>query len=166
MLTGLSLKTILRKESKLNDLKCQKVLKPILEALEYMHSLNISHRDIKLENIMIDSEGNPKLIDFGFSIKSSKKLKFFCGTLPYMPPEIMNKKEYLGPLVDIWAFGILIYTLLTGKFPFQGLSEKDLMHKIQIGTFIIPKEVSSKARIAIKKLLNVDMNNRITSKEV
>ena len=80
------------------------------------------HRDIKLENVMIDSNNNVKIIDFGFSITipKDKKLSIFCGTPSYMAPEIIKRAPYSGYAADIWALGILLYTLLCGKFPFKG----------------------------------------------
>ena len=88
-----------------------------------MHENNIIHRDLKLENILIDTSNlNIKLIDFGFAIKISnqKKLTIFCGTPSYMCPEIVKKIEYFGKPADIWALGILLYVMLYGKFPFRG----------------------------------------------
>lgn len=80
-------------------------------------------RDIKLENILVDRKtGKLKLIDFGFCCCTAPdtKLKIFCGTPSYMSPEIVQKRDYLGPPTDIWATGILLYALLCGHFPFKG----------------------------------------------
>ena len=81
------------------------------------------HRDIKLENILLDEDKKIKIIDFGFSIQvtKDKKLDTFCGTPSYMAPEITRKQDYYGHLVDIWALGILLYCMLCGAFPFKGI---------------------------------------------
>jgi serine/threonine protein kinase len=109
------------------------LFKQIAEGIEYLHSQNIAHRDIKLDNILIEDKTNiVKIIDFGFSVMCSsiQKLKIFCGTPSYMAPEITMKKEYDGKTVDMWALGVLLYVMLTGIFPFKGTSEADLYHKI------------------------------------
>ena len=101
----------------------------MVEGISYCHSRNVAHRDVKLENILLnDNKNEVKLIDFGFStcIPSDKKLKLFCGTPSYMAPEIVSKQEYCGPPADIWALGILFFALLCGKFPFRGESDKEL----------------------------------------
>jgi MAP/microtubule affinity-regulating kinase len=87
----------------------------------------VVHRDIKLENILIDQNSSVKLIDFGFSIviAENQKLNVFCGTPSYMAPEIVNKQEYdFG--VDIWALGVLFYKIVTGNFPFRGIFVKNI----------------------------------------
>lgn len=84
------------------------------------------HRDIKLENIMVDAveeaKCSVKLIDFGFAIRipSWKKLNIFCGTPTYMSPEITKKHEYFGKPADIWSLGVVLFSLLCGRFPFKG----------------------------------------------
>ena len=84
------------------------------------------HRDVKLDNILIE-EGTRmvKLIDFGFSVLSApnQRLKVFCGTPSYMAPEITRKSDYEGRPVDIWALGVLLFVMITGQFPFRGISE-------------------------------------------
>jgi len=99
----------------------------IAEALSYCKWKQVVHRDIKLENILIDQNSSVKLIDFGFSIviAENQKLNVFCGTPSYMAPEIVNKQEYdFG--VDIWALGVLFYKIVTGNFPFRGIFVKNI----------------------------------------
>ena len=116
LLTSKSLLSILKDkpERKIKEKECKKLIIPILDALQYLHSQNIVHRDIKLENIIMDKKNNAKLIDFGFSviIYNDQKLKVFCGTPSYMAPEIVAKQEYNGFSVDIWSIGVLLYTML------------------------------------------------------
>ena len=116
--------------------KAKRIIKQVLSTLAYLHERNVTHRDIKLENIIIDAKkGTIKLIDFGFCCCTSPdiKLKVFCGTPSYMCPEIVMKKEYIGPPTDIWAAGILFYAMLCGQFPFRGTSDKELYKKIAKG---------------------------------
>ncbi len=82
-----------------------------------------------MENILLDETKTvTKIIDFGFStcIPHDKKVKMFCGTPSYMAPEIVSKIEYAGAPADIWALGVLLYALLSGKFPFKGVNNTDL----------------------------------------
>ena len=123
----------------------------------------MTHRDIKLENIIIDTKkGTVKLIDFGFCCCTSPeiKLKVFCGTPSYMCPEIVLKKEYVGPPTDIWASGILLFAMLCGQFPFRGTSDKELYKKIAKGEFEYPDHVSREAITFINKMLVVNPSAR------
>lgn len=83
-------------------------LKDIIDALVYLHDLNIAHRDIKPENIVISSTGIAKLCDFGWSAVVQSMRETFCGTLDYAPPEIIQRKKY-DTTVDLWCIGILTY---------------------------------------------------------
>ena len=100
----------------------KKIFYQIVEAIQYCHAQNIVHRDIKLENIILDDKLNVKIIDFGFSIiiPKNKKLNVFCGTPSYMAPEILSKEFYSGFLADVWALGIVLFIMLCGNFPFKG----------------------------------------------
>lgn len=97
-----------------------------------MHSQLIVHRDLKLENILVSDRGRVKIIDFGFGIRTPTdvNLKIFCGTSAYMSPEIVRKSEYNGFKADIWSLGVVLYVLLTGKFPFKAKTEKELFTRI------------------------------------
>ena len=100
-----------------------------------MHGNLICHRDLKLENILVSDRQRIKIIDFGFGIRTKEdvNLKIFCGTSAYMSPEIVKKSDYNGFKADIWALGVVLYVMLTGRFPFKAKSEKELFTRIQIG---------------------------------
>lgn len=104
----------------INERLASQILIQILTGLAHAHSKQICHRDIKPENIMFDpATCHIKIIDFGFACSSKERLKVFCGTPSYMSPEIVSNEEYNGSAVDIWASGILLYLMLTGKLPFR-----------------------------------------------
>jgi len=153
---------------RLPEAEAKKIFKQIIEGLGYMHSMNIVHRDIKLENLLLDSKNNVKIIDFGFSIENpkDKTLNVFCGTPSYMAPELVTKKNYYGHLIDIWAAGILLYVILAGYFPFKDVSEKDLFRRIARGVYEFPAHMSDDAKNLIKKMLRLNPLERPCADEV
>lgn len=88
---------------KLEEGEARRIFRQIMEGISYFHSKNVSHRDIKLENVLIDQHQRIKLIDFGFGVyvPETRRVKMFCGTPSYMAPEIVMKKEHLSPPCDI-----------------------------------------------------------------
>ena len=97
------------------------ILRQICEALKYLHGMGISHRDIKLGNVLISDSHKVELIDFGFATYSGDiKLSSYCGTPCYMCPEILEKTPYVGRQADLWATGILLFRLVCGITPFKG----------------------------------------------
>lgn len=112
---------------------CRKFFKQIAEGFDYLHGLGVAHRDVKLDNILIEENTSMiKIIDFGFAAfcQDGQKLKIFCGTPSYMAPELVRKGEYDGRQVDMWALGVLLFALLAGVFPFRGQNERELYGKI------------------------------------
>ncbi|KAF9577682.1 hypothetical protein BGW38_006955, partial [Lunasporangiospora selenospora] len=101
------------------------IFRQICDAVHHLHSHKIVHRDIKDENVILDQEGNIQLIDFGSSayLKEGKKFDTFCGTLDYAAPEVLTGKKYEGRKQDIWALGILLYTLIYKENPFYNIDE-------------------------------------------
>ncbi|ORZ24949.1 hypothetical protein BCR41DRAFT_348773 [Lobosporangium transversale] len=97
----------------------------ICGAVHHLHSNKIVHRDIKDENVILDQKGMIQLIDFGSSayLKEGKKFDTFCGTLDYAAPEVLTGKKYEGRKQDIWALGILLYTLIYKENPFYNIDE-------------------------------------------
>jgi len=157
-----------KQNRRLTEVEAVKIFKQILSAVDYLHKQNITHRDIKMENILVDDQLSAKLIDFGFSICAppTQKLKIFCGTPSYMAPEIVNRKEYIGPPTDIWSLGVMFYVMLAGCFPFRGISDHELFRNISKGTVAYPSGISADAKTAIAKMLKVDPNLRATATEV
>ena len=103
-----------------------------------MHSKGFAHRDLKLDNILMDAVTKQiKIIDFGFSLKAgyNEKLHVHCGTPHYMDPDLARKVPYNGLAADVWACGIILYIILVGWLPFAGEFEADLFRKIQSGKF-------------------------------
>lgn len=92
----------------------------MLDSIEYMHELKVVHRDLKLENILIDGNLNMKIADFGFATyKSIDCLKSYRGTMTYMAPEIKEGKTYKGSQVDLFSFGVILFIIVQGIFPFK-----------------------------------------------
>ena len=153
---------------KIDEDEAKKIFRQIVSGICYCHSKSVSHRDIKLENVLLTDDGTVKIIDFGFStcIPNDKKIKLFCGTPSYMAPEIVAKKEFAGPPADIWARGVLLYAILCGTFPFKGIDDKDLYKKIMNGALSYPDHLSVNARNLITKMLNIDADYRPDAEDI
>ena len=169
---GFSLHSYLKSKPnrRLSETEAKVVFRQLMDAINYCHRHNITHRDIKLENILLDQDKRVKLIDFGFStcFPHEKKVRMFCGTPSYMAPEIVSKKEFSGAPADIWACGVLLYVMVCGAFPFRDTSEKekDLYDKICKGLFAMPSNISSQAKDLITELLCMNPEKRPSAKQV
>lgn len=168
LIQGQSLEAHIRSRTRLPEPDAISLFRQILRAVAHCHEKQISHRDIKTENILVTSEGVVKLIDFGFATLSerSEKLKVFCGTPCYMPPEIVARKKYLGPNADVWSLGVLYYFMLSGSFPFYGKSLEELFRNIYRGKYSFPGCISASAQSFIGRMLQVNEEQRATANEV
>lgn len=167
---GVSLNTFLRNRmgKLLPETEVKYLFRQIVNGIAYCHEQFIVHGDIKLENIILSCKKEVKIIDFGFStsIFGNVKSKLFCGTPSFMAPEILRRKEYEGRPADIWALGIVLYTLLCSCFPFRSSSREELFSSIISGIFKIPSHVSDKAQTLLKKMLSIDPNERPTASAI
>lgn len=168
---GASLLALVSKPSwkKLDETRCALIFSEIIAGLAYCHSKNVAHRDIKLENIMLDSTGQAKIIDFGFATMSSqmnKKTFLYCGTPNYMAPEIVRRERYPGESADVWAAGVLLFMMLTGKFPFGSSKEQQVFEKIIKNQVEYPEGISVECRDLLKGMLEPCWKKRVTSEMV
>lgn len=129
---------------RLKEKQARKFGRQIASALDYCHRNSIVHRDLKIENILISKTGDIKIIDFGLSNLFSPRshLKTFCGSLYFAAPELLQAKQYIGPEVDVWSFGIVLYVLVCGKVPFDDQSMPALHAKIKRGVVDYPQWLS------------------------
>lgn len=130
---------------RLKEKQARKFGRQIASALDYCHRNSVVHRDLKIENILISKTGDIKIIDFGLSNLFSPRslLKTFCGSLYFAAPELLQARQYTGPEVDIWSFGIVLYVLVCGKVPFDDQSMPQLHAKIKRGVVDYPQWLSA-----------------------
>jgi protein-serine/threonine kinase len=141
--------------------ECKSIIKQAVSAIKHLHKNGVVHRDIKDENLIIDSNGVTKLIDFG-SAACIKHGPFdvFVGTLDYAAPEVLNGQPYDGKPQDVWSLGILIYTLIYKENPFYNVDE------IMEGELRIPFVMSEGSLNLIKKILQRDIQKRPKMEEI
>ena len=160
--------TYIKKRSKLTEPVAKFIFKQIILGIKYIHDNSIIHRDIKLDNILLDLDNNIKICDFGVSRKINKDDIMFeqCGTPAYIAPEILINKGYEGFGVDIWSAGVVLYAMLSGTVPFKGNNLKELHNLIISGDYKEVKGISNEAEDLIKNILEVDPNKRFKIEQI
>ena len=163
---------VITHQSFFDETSAARIFKQIMNAINYLHSMNIAHRDLKPENIMMikNDSLDLKIIDFGFAITipPGKREKSMVGTPYYIAPEVL-KRNY-NEKCDIWSMGVILYILLCGYPPFNGKNNRELYNEIQFREPDFSGEewenVSNEAKKLIKMCLIKDMNKRPSSKEI
>lgn len=137
--------------------KVQKIFTQLVGAVAYVHNKSCVHRDLKLENILLDKNENVKLCDFGFTREYEGKLSYlqtFCGTVCYSAPEMLKGEKYAGEKVDVWSLGIILFALLTGELPFDDDDDMITKHKILGSEPAYPDLIPPDAKSLIVQLLS------------
>ncbi|XP_070508283.1 serine/threonine-protein kinase MARK2-like isoform X7 [Chironomus tepperi] len=140
----------------------------IVSAVQYLHQKRIIHRDLKAENLLLDSEMNIKIADFGFSneFTPGNKLDTFCGSPPYAAPELFQGRKYDGPEVDVWSLGVILYTLVSGSLPFDGTTLRELRERVLRGKYRIPFYISTDCENLLRKFLVLNPAKRASLEQI
>mmetsp|Transcript_1618 Transcript_1618/g.2723 ORF Transcript_1618/g.2723 Transcript_1618/m.2723 type:complete len:453 (+) Transcript_1618:357-1715(+) len=174
-MSGGTLHEIYQKQKPFNVKQVRSVLFDILSGVDYLHSKQIVHRDLKLKNVLASSTEMPyglKLADFGLSnfvgtrTLSRVILKSQVGSPHYVAPEVLRDDVY-GPAVDLWSVGVMMHILLSGKYPFAGRTIQETLELVAKAEFKIREEwfpvLTDNARDLMKQLLHEDPKKRITA---
>ena len=161
-----TLRELLDQHGALPEARARRYLRQICGALHYCHEVvHVVHRDIKLDNMLLDANDNVLLADFGFAEvvgPNKRKLRLLCGSPHYSAPEIFAQQEYVGSQADMWSLGVLAYTLLAGHFPFQADTMDALGKKVRHGRWDRPLPSSTASSELVAKILVVRASQRAT----
>ena len=140
-----TLTELIRRRKRLTEMEVQCYTIQIISALKYLHSHKVIHRDIKLGNLFLNEKLEVKMGDFGLATKleyDGERKRTICGTPNYIAPEILEGKSGHSYEVDVWSLGVLVFTLLVGKPPFETSDVKSTYRKIRMNTYAFPEHVS------------------------
>jgi len=135
----------------------------IASALGYLHKNGIVYRDLKLENLLLDSDGHIKVADMGLvkeGVQGEDTTRTFCGTPEYLAPELLQEADY-GTAVDWWALGCVMYEMMTGRLPFYSRDQTKLFTAIMKEKLSLPSSISSPANALLSGLLSKDPAQRL-----
>lgn len=158
---------LLRRRKRLHELEVQCYTVQIITGLKYLHAHRIIHRDLKLGNLFLNDKMEVRLGDFGLAAKldfDGEKKRTICGTPNYIAPEVLEGKAGHSYEVDIWSLGVIMYTLIIGKPPFETSDVKATYKRIRMNAYSFPEHVviSDAAKDIISKILNGDPTQRPT----
>lgn len=148
-----------------------RLFRQVIRALAYCHRLNVYHRDVKPENIMLDSTSfTVKLADFGMAtlqLSANKWLNTSCGSPHYAAPEVVSGRKYSGDKADIWSCGVILFALLAGYLPFEGGDVQSTLRLVKKGEYRLPPRfLSDDALDLLGRILQRDPDDRIGMHEI
>lgn len=154
--------------------KAKSIFKDVAAGVTYLHELNIAHRDLKCENILIFEDNRAVVSDFGFvknlGTSTSNLCRTFCGSTAYASPDVLRGLPYDPKMNDVWSIGVVLFTMLSGTIPFDDGNVTRMVQKQQSREFTFPPRVveqsSCRARQLVYQILDPDTNSRPTVKEL
>lgn len=164
---GVQLLDFIISHGKLRERVARKFFRQLLSAVDYLHRHGVVHRDLKIENVVVEAPGRLRLLDFGLSnfYDGVKPLKTFCGSLYFAAPELLNAKPYRGPEIDMWSLGVILFVMCVGRVPFDDPSVSKLHERIKAGIIEYPAHLSPDLRALLGRLLVIDPSRRATITE-
>uniref|UniRef100_A0A8C6R487 non-specific serine/threonine protein kinase n=1 Tax=Nannospalax galili TaxID=1026970 RepID=A0A8C6R487_NANGA len=156
----------LQRNHTLDEQRTATIMEELADALNYCHQKKVIHRDIKPENLLLGLRGEVKIADFGWSVHTpSLRRKTMCGTLDYLPPEMIEGRSY-DEKVDLWCIGVLCYELLVGNPPFESATHNETYRRIVKVDVRFPPSVPVGAQDLISKLLRYHPSERLTLAQI
>lgn len=151
---------LLNQRKRITELETKYYLYQLVNSLQYLHRHLVIHRDLKLGNLFIDENMKLKVGDFGLAAKlqnETERRMTVCGTPNYIAPELLEGKKGHSFEVDIWSTGVVMYTLLVGKPPYQSKDVKSTYKRILANSYSYPENItiSNEARTLISRMLEV-----------
>ena len=158
----------IRKRAKISEPTAKIIFKQIIKGLQYIHKKKIVHRDIKLDNVLIDLTNTVKICDFGVCriLQPGDVMYEHCGTPAYIAPEIFKDEGYEGFSCDVWSAGVTLYYMLAGMQPFKANKIEDLKEIILKGEYDPIEDVSKEANDLINGMLQLNPNKRFTIEDI
>lgn len=160
---------LINRNQGMSDKQAKRLFYQLVLSLEYLHRhKRIAHRDLKAENVMLDKNGNIRLVDFGLSKGFSESQVFLlttCGSPAYVAPEIIRESPYTTA-ADLWSAGVLLYAMVFGTLPFGGDNLPELLNEIVEKELVVPKHVSPELRDLLGRLMTKDPAQRIRLEDV
>ncbi|XP_028109584.1 CBL-interacting serine/threonine-protein kinase 21-like isoform X2 [Camellia sinensis] len=141
--------------NRLNERDARKHFQQLIDAVDYCHCRGVYHRDLKPQNLLLDSQGNLKVSDFGLSAlrKPGDLLSTVCGSPSYVAPELLANRGYEGAAADVWSCGVILYELLAGYLPFDERSLMNLYRKISRAEYTFPEWFTESQKKLISRIL-------------
>lgn len=161
---GSTMRESLNTFGRLNEERARKYFSEIVDSVSYLHSRGVVHRDLKLENIMIDANDRIRLIDFGLATEDTRE-RSICGSTSYFAPEMVVGREY-DSSVDIWSLGVVLYTMLHGYMPFSENINKNIFQSILFSDPQFEMFITDDVIDLIQRMLEKDPTKRISISEI
>jgi len=166
-----TLNEMVKRRKRLTELEAMYYSVQMISALKYLHAHRVIHRDLKLGNLFLSEKMQIKIGDFGLATKldfEGEKKRTVCGTPNYIAPEILEGKNGHSYEVDIWSFGVILYTMIIGKPPFETSDVKTTYRRIRMNAYSFPEHIpiSDQAKSLIQLILNLEPNKRPSLDEI